>query len=65
MAGAYRMDFDAKKCRDCKKCTTQCPMWAIGGDHKIEKPLCIGCRECSKACVGKAYSYGRDNGDKK
>ena len=64
-AGAYRMNFDEERCRDCKKCTAKCPMWAIGEDHKIERSLCIGCRECSKACVGKAYAYGRGNGKQK
>jgi ferredoxin-type protein NapH len=61
--GLYRIDFKAEKCVKCKKCQTNCPVWAIGDDHSIERSLCIGCRECTKSCVGSAYNYkwGRGN----
>ncbi len=61
--GLYRIDFKAEKCVKCKKCQTNCPVWAIGDDHSIERSLCIGCRECTKSCVGSAYSYkwGRED----
>ncbi len=55
--GLYHIQFANEKCVKCKRCQTKCPVWAIGEDHKVEPALCIGCRECTKSCVGTAYSY--------
>jgi polyferredoxin len=57
-AGTPGIQYDRSKCRDCKKCSTRCPMWAIREDGTVEKLLCIGCRECVTACHFKAYRYG-------
>ena len=55
----YGVQFEKTKCRDCKRCHTRCPMWAIREDGTIEKLLCIGCTECVKSCTFKAYHYER------
>ena len=57
-AGTLGIQFDESKCRNCKNCSTRCPMWAIREDGTVEKLLCIGCRECVTACHFKAYRYG-------
>jgi ferredoxin-type protein NapH len=58
-AGTMGIQFNSHQCRDCKRCQTKCPMWAIREDGTIEKALCIGCEECVKSCTFKAYRYGR------
>lgn len=63
--GFYKTTFDKNNCKDCKKCTVNCPMQAIGEDRKVEDTLCIGCHECVNNCNFKAYTYGRGNHEKK
>lgn len=59
--GLYHLEHDASKCRDCRRCEVQCPMWAIKVDGKVEPALCIGCRECINNCSFGSYrgTFGR------
>jgi len=62
--GFYRVDFDPKRCLDCKKCSESgpqgiCPVWAIKEDRTVERTLCINCKECVNLCQSGAYSFRR------
>lgn len=55
----FRVSYNGDKCRECASCQVSCPTWAIGGDKSVDSHLCIACKECTRACPGGAYTYGR------
>jgi ferredoxin-type protein NapH len=62
--GLYRVDFNEARCKGCKKCQVNCPMWAIKEDRGVEGTLCIGCRECVNNCSFHAYQFTHGRGMK-
>ncbi|MDW5563757.1 MAG: 4Fe-4S binding protein [Methanomassiliicoccus sp.] len=62
--GLYHVRFDENKCRHCRRCEVQCPMWAIGLDRRVETSLCMNCGECVHNCSFKAYRAGFGRSEK-
>lgn len=63
--GFYRVSFNKGRCKDCKICSSICPMWAIRPDHSVERALCINCKECVNHCPTGAYTmkWGKEKGE--
>ena len=49
----FRMDLDVKKCVDCKKCESVCPM-DINVTKNINSAECIRCGKCKSVCSSNA-----------
>ncbi|MEC4676810.1 MAG: DUF362 domain-containing protein [Nitrospirota bacterium] len=60
MHKCYSPVIDAKKCKKCGSCATNCPesafTWQKGEVPNLEKDRCIGCGECLAVCHGKSIS---------
>ena len=52
--------IDAKKCKGCKKCITECPRRVFGEGGKIDALRCTLCESCQSFCVSNAISIDAD-----
>jgi len=60
--GTFRIAHDESKCDNCGSCMEACPTWAVTSSKnsvKINRHVCIVCKECVVACRRGALGYLR------
>jgi len=62
LKSTFKISYDRSKCDDCGLCMKTCPTWAITRSEnsmKVNRHVCIVCKECVVACSREALSYSR------
>lgn len=62
LRNSLRINHDAAKCVECRKCEAVCPSWALfrqSKEIKVNRHTCIVCLECVKICDKGCFTYGR------